>query len=76
MRTKRYTFPKKTINREILTYTIPGVSFPDFEAVTCAFIGLHNLFSTIGPNFPFASCNAIKRSDNNFPSAIIVSCIV
>ena len=72
MRTKGYIFPKKITNRDIWTYVIPDVSFPDFDAVTCTFIGLTDVFSTIGPNFPFVSCNTIKRGDNNFPSAVIV----
>ena len=76
LRTKGYIFPKKIINQEILTYTIPVLSFPDFDAVRCTFIGLYNVFSTIGRNFPFVSCNTKKRGDNNFPSAVIVVCIV
>ena len=33
MHTRRYLFTKKIINREALTYIIPDVSFPDFDAV-------------------------------------------
>ena len=76
MRTKGYIFPKKIINQDILTYTIPDVNFSDFDAVTCTIVGLKNFFSTIGPSCPFVSCNTIKRGDNNFPSAVIMGYIV
>ena len=65
IRTKEYIFPNKIMNQEIFTHIIPDVSFPDFDAVTCTFIGLNNVFS-----------NTIKRGDNNFPLAVIVGCIV
>ena len=76
MHNEEYLFSKKIITRETLTCTIPNVTFPDFDAVTCTFVGLNNVFSTISPNFLVISCNALERDDNNFLSAVIVWCIM
>ena len=67
---------KDCLIKIISKYTLPDVSFPDFDAVTYTFVGLNNVFLTIGPNSPSASFKTIKKGDNNLPSAVIVGCIV
>ena len=70
LRTKGYIFPKKIINREILTYTIPVLSFPDFDAARCTFIGLNHVFSSISTILQFVSCNLVTKGFKSLTNSV------